>query len=45
MIRLQGKWLQEMGFRVGDRVVVMIDAEKITITKDNGASFDRFRSL
>ena len=33
LIRLQGKWLEEMGFRVGDRVVVVTDEGRIVITQ------------
>ena len=33
MIRLQGKWLEELGFKVGDRVVVVVDEISIVITK------------
>ena len=33
MIRLQGKWLEELGFTVGDRVVVTTDEERIIIVK------------
>lgn len=38
MIRLQGKWLEELGFRVGDRVVVVTDEERIVITKEDDTS-------
>ena len=34
MIRLQGKWLEEMGFEVGDRVVVMADEGRIVILRE-----------
>ena len=34
MIRLQGKWLEELGFKVGDRVVVMADKGKIVIVRE-----------
>jgi hypothetical protein len=33
MIRLQGKWLEELGFVVGDRVVVMACEGRIVIVK------------
>ena len=35
MIRLQGKWLGEMGFEVGEKVMVVavIDEGRIVITK------------
>jgi len=38
MIRLQGKWLKEMGFRIGDRIVVSANAGAIVINKSEGAS-------
>jgi formylmethanofuran dehydrogenase subunit D len=38
MIRLQGKWLEELGFKVGDRVVVSANAGGIVINKSEGAS-------
>ena len=34
MIRLQGKWLEELGFRVGDRVMVVVDEGKIVIVRE-----------
>ena len=34
MIRLQGKWLEEMGFKVGDRVVVVADEGRIVIVRE-----------
>ena len=33
LIRLQGKWLEELGFRVGDRIVIVADEKSIVITK------------
>ena len=33
LIRLQGKWLEEMGFGVGDKVIVVADDRVIVITK------------
>ncbi|MFA5375540.1 MAG: SymE family type I addiction module toxin [Dehalococcoidia bacterium] len=35
LIRLQGKWLEELGFMVGDRVVVVVNEEHLIIKKDN----------
>lgn len=35
LIRLQGKWLEELGFRVRDRVVVVVNEEHLIIKKDN----------
>ena len=34
IIRLQGKWLEEMGFKVGDRVVVMVSEGRIVIVRE-----------
>ena len=34
MIRLQGKWLEELGFSVGDRVVVMACEGRIVIVRE-----------
>ena len=39
MIRLQGKWLEQLGFKTGDRVVVTVNADSIVITKSDGAPF------
>ena len=33
LIRLQGKWLEELGFKVGEKVVVVADERSIVITK------------
>ena len=33
-IILQGKWLQELGYQVGDRIEVTIVKDKITIKKE-----------
>lgn len=33
MIRLQGKWLEELGFKIGDRVEVTLSENRIVITK------------
>lgn len=30
-VRVQGKWLQELGFRIGDRVEIYANREEITI--------------
>jgi hypothetical protein len=40
MIRLQGKWLEELGFKVGDRVVVVADEGKIIIVPDKEVKLD-----
>ena len=30
-VRVQGKWLEEIGFRIGDRVEIYEDRETVTI--------------
>jgi toxic protein SymE len=35
-IRLEGRWLEEVGFKEGERVKIHIEKNKLTITIDNG---------
>jgi toxic protein SymE len=35
-IRLEGKWLNELGFKQGQIVIVEQEQNKLTITIDNG---------
>ncbi len=34
LIRLQGVWLRELGFEEGDRVIIVVEKEKLVITLD-----------
>lgn len=34
LIRLQGVWLRELGFEEGDRVIIVLEKEKLVITLD-----------
>jgi toxic protein SymE len=34
-IKLQGKWLKELGFEIGDRVDVKCEDGRLTITKSD----------
>ena len=34
MIILQGKWLEDLGYKVGDKIEVKIIKDKITIKKE-----------
>lgn len=34
-IRIQGAWLTELGFEMGDKVVVKCEDGRLTITKEN----------
>lgn len=34
-IRIQGRWLEELGFEMGDRVDVKCEDGRLTITKEN----------
>lgn len=34
MIILQGKWLEDLGYKVGDRIEVKIIKDKVTIKKE-----------
>ena len=34
LIRLQGVWLRELGFEEGDRVIIMVEKERLVITPD-----------
>ena len=45
MIRLQGKWLRDLGFRVGDKVVVETTDNKIVITKTDNTTLTSQLSL
>ena len=38
MIRLQGHYLEEKGFKVGDRIAVYLEYGRITITKEQHQS-------
>ena len=33
-IRLRGKWLTKVGFNCGDKILVTVDHESLTITKN-----------
>jgi len=35
-IRLEGRWLEEVGFKEGKRVNIQIEPNKLTITLDKG---------
>lgn len=35
-IRLEGKWLDELGFKKGQTVIIEQEQNKLTITLDNG---------
>jgi toxic protein SymE len=35
-IRLEGKWLDALGFKQGQKVKIQVEANKLTITIDNG---------
>lgn len=35
-IRLEGRWLEEVGFKEGKRVKIQVEKNKLTITVDNG---------
>lgn len=35
-IRLEGRWLEEAGFKKGERVKIQVKKNKLTITIDNG---------
>jgi hypothetical protein len=32
MIRIRGRWLQQLGFRSGERIVVTIEKRRIVLT-------------
>jgi Toxin SymE, type I toxin-antitoxin system len=34
LIKLQGVWLRELGFEEGDRVIIVVEKEKLVITLD-----------
>lgn len=34
MIILQGKWLEDLGYKIGDKIEVNITKDKITIKKE-----------
>jgi len=34
-IRLEGRWLEEVGFKEGERVKIQVEKNKLTITIDN----------
>jgi toxic protein SymE len=34
-IRLRGRWLEEVGFKQGQKVKILIEENKLTITIDN----------
>jgi toxic protein SymE len=35
-IRLEGRWLEEVGFKEGKRVKIQVEKNKLTITVDDG---------
>lgn len=35
-IRLEGKWLDELGFKKGQTIIIKQEQNKLTITLDNG---------
>lgn len=35
-IRLEGKWLDELGFKKGQTIIIEQEQNKLTITLDNG---------
>ncbi len=35
-IRIEGKWLDELGFKQGQKVNIQLEANKLTITLDKG---------
>ncbi len=34
-IRLEGRWLEEVGFKEGERVKIQVEQNKLTITLDH----------
>lgn len=34
-IRLEGRWLEEVGFKEGERIKIQVEKNKLTITLDN----------
>lgn len=40
MLRIRGRWLEELGFNIGDYVLVKCEDGKLTVTADrNGSGF------
>lgn len=35
-IRLEGRWLRDVGFKEGERIRIQVEKNKLTITLDNG---------
>lgn len=35
-IRLEGRWLEKVGFKEGERVKIQVEKNKLTITIDEG---------
>lgn len=44
-IVLQGKWLDSLGFSIGDKIIVSCNEDKITIKRTADSQDSRYREL